>query len=33
MFPTLKIMFKWSSYAIYKIYLQYIKNIHDKFIS
>ena len=33
MFSTLKTIFKWSCYEIYKIYLKYIKNICDKFIS
>ena len=32
-FMTLKIMFKWSCYEIYKIYVQYMKNICGKFIS
>ena len=33
MFFTLKTMFKWSCYVIYKIYFQYIKKIYGKFIS
>ena len=33
MFLTLKTMFKWLCYAIYKICVKYIKNICGKFIS
>ena len=33
MFSTLNTMFKWPCYAIYKIHLQYIKNICGQFIS